>query len=224
MEIAQLITDSGVVLPRDEKQVRNKIQHLERQFREAFDFANTQTGAGLLENDRGNFDSVLLQKCSHYFDLLEVFSDRASSKPKATNMDTSLASSDTTESALSDDDKTSTTKRRASSCHTSPSKRNKKFGSILSVSEQTSAATVRLANVKSELLTFQLAKLEEDRKQEREDRALERQNKSLDCQMHLVKQCLAFVRDNPGWPKDDILRVFPAFEPIIDMVLSHRQR
>ena len=105
LEIAQLINDAGVVVQRDDRQVRNKIQHLERQFREAFDFANTETGAGLLENNRGAFDDAVLQKCSHYFDLLETFSDRASSKPKATNLDISVASSDSmNDSELSDDE------------------------------------------------------------------------------------------------------------------------
>ena len=219
-DIAQVINDSGVIVRRDEKQVRNKIQHLERRFRVAFDFANTETGAGLQENDRGAFDDAVLQKCPQYFDLLDVFSDRASSKPKATNMDHSLASSDTSNySSLSDDEKNPSTKRR--SIYSSSLNKKTRTGIVATASEQSSAATVRLANVKSQLLSFQLAKLEEDREKERQTWAIEQQNKEVDVRMHLVKQCIAFVSDNPGWPKEDVLQVFPAFAGIIEMVFSN---
>ena len=223
-EIAEVINDAGVLVPRDEKQVRNKIQHLERQFRDAYDFANTETGAGLMETDGVLFDDAVMQKCNHYYDLLDLFSDRASSKPKATNMDDSLASSDpSVDSVLSTgNEKTPSTKRPAN--YSTSSKKSRKTGTNFSASDQTSAATVRLATVKTDMLSFQLSQLEEDREGDRESRALERQSKVLDSQMHLVRQCMAFVSENRGWKKEDILRLFPAFEPIIDVVLANTDR
>ena len=141
MEIAQLINDSGVLVHRDDKQVRNKIQHLERQFWEAFDFANTETGVGLLETDRGAWDDAVLQRCSHYFDLFDVFADCASSKPNVTNMDISLASSESENiSALSDDKKTPVKKRDGESYSLHSVNRNCR-GSSSSIAEDASAAT-----------------------------------------------------------------------------------
>ena len=115
MEIAQIINDAGVLVKRDHKQVRNKIQHLERQFREAYDFANTETGAGLMTEDKVVFDEAVMQKCPNYFDVLEIFADRASSKPRATNMDNSLASSESdTESVSSVEEKNNNKKQNGS--------------------------------------------------------------------------------------------------------------
>lgn len=216
-DIAKTINDAGVLVPRDDRQVRNKIQHLERQFREAFDFANTETGAGLLEKDVGAFDDAVLQKCPNYFDLLEIFSDRASSKPKATNLDISLASSDSDDnSASTNEEKQSTYQNKPGGQVLSPQKK-RRVGSLLDVSEDTSAATVRLANMKSDLLSLQVAKMQEDR-------ALDKQSKAVDSQMHLVRQCIAFVTDNPGWPKEDVLAVFPAFDAIIDKVFMNMKK
>ena len=71
----------------------NKISHIEKAFSAAHDFANTETGQGLKENDTGEFDDAVRRKCLYYFDLLEIFGDRASAKPKVTSLD-NLSSSD----------------------------------------------------------------------------------------------------------------------------------
>lgn len=222
MEIAQVINDAGVLVKRDDRQVRNKIQHLERQFRDAYDFANTETGAGLLKEDQVVFDDAVMQKCSNYYDLLDIFSDRASSKPRATNMDNSLASSESDSvSVFSDEEQNNNNKRNGSRSGTSSilshSAKKKRISSSTRFGDDTSAATARLANIKSELLSLQIAKLEEDR-------ASERQAKIVDSQMNLVRQCIEFVKDNPGWPREDIISVFPAFESIIDKVLTNMKK
>ena len=197
MEIAQLINDSGVLVSRDHKAVKNKIQHLERQFREAYDFANTETGAGLKEQDGVLFDDAVMQKCPHYFDLLDIFSDRASSKPKATNMDNSLASSDSDAlSVLSEEEKRPSPSSNRGSATASISSRSVKKRSMTPAKRGaddtiSSIATAKLANIKSELLSLQVAKLQEDR-------AIEKQSKIVDSQMNLVRQCIQFVNDNPG--------------------------
>ena len=91
-EIALLMNSANVTVKRDHKQVMNKITHIEKAFRAAHDIANTETGQGLQESDKGEFDDAVMKKCRYYFDLLEIFGDRASAKPKVTsadNLDTS---------------------------------------------------------------------------------------------------------------------------------------
>ena len=45
--IAILINSKGVHLKRNGAQIQSKIEHMEKQFRVAHDFANSQTGAGI---------------------------------------------------------------------------------------------------------------------------------------------------------------------------------
>lgn len=92
-EIASIMNAANVVVLRDAKQVMNKISHIEKAFRSAHDFANTETGQGLLENDKGEFNDAVMKKCQYYFDLLEIFGDRSSAKPKVTSAE-NLDSSD----------------------------------------------------------------------------------------------------------------------------------
>lgn len=92
-EIAQKMNAAKVRVSRDAKQVMNKIAHIEKSFRSAHDFANSETGQGLKESNWGEFDDAVRSKCPFYFDLLDIFGDRASAKPKATSNE-SLESSD----------------------------------------------------------------------------------------------------------------------------------
>jgi hypothetical protein len=69
----------------DSKNVINKIQHIEKKWREAHNFATSETGAGIKEVDgEVSFDDIVQKKCPYYFELLDVMSDRASSAPKLT--------------------------------------------------------------------------------------------------------------------------------------------
>lgn len=71
---------------RDDKQVGAKIQHLEKKWREAHNFATSETGAGMEQKDFANgtttFRDIVLGKCEYYYELLEIFQDRASAQPK----------------------------------------------------------------------------------------------------------------------------------------------
>jgi hypothetical protein len=49
----------GVKVERDGEQVFNKIQHLERQFHDTYDFCNMEMGQGLEENDAEGFDGAV---------------------------------------------------------------------------------------------------------------------------------------------------------------------
>jgi hypothetical protein len=86
-EISKRIHDAGVRVKRDKDKVTAKIKHIETSFRSAHDFAFTETGAGLKETDEGNFRDIILKKCPWYFDLLPIFQDRASAKPRLTSDD-----------------------------------------------------------------------------------------------------------------------------------------
>jgi hypothetical protein len=81
--IAKKINDSGVVRRRSGKSVWNKVQAIERSFRVAHDFTQTETGAGLKENYEGTFNDLVKKKCPHYFDLCDIFVDRSSITPLA---------------------------------------------------------------------------------------------------------------------------------------------
>jgi hypothetical protein len=73
---------------RDWKNVLNKIQHVERRWREAHNFATSETGAGIHDTDGvSSFEEIVTRKCPYYYDLLEVMADRASSAPKVTSYD-----------------------------------------------------------------------------------------------------------------------------------------
>jgi hypothetical protein len=105
--IATKINSGGVKVQRDQKQVINKIKHMEDTFRRAYDFSNTETGAGLMEE--GTFEEEVHKICPYYSDLLDIMSDRASAKPKASSYDldsSSFSSKDSNEgSAVGEDGK-----------------------------------------------------------------------------------------------------------------------
>ena len=53
---------------REGKSVLSKIQHIERTFREAHNFATSETGAGIKEQDEGSFEAAVNNRrrlCSH---------------------------------------------------------------------------------------------------------------------------------------------------------------
>jgi hypothetical protein len=71
---------------RDGKTVLNKIQHIERSWRLAHDFATSETGAGIIEKDGDTrFRDLVTRKCPFYYQLLDVVCDRASSEPACTS-------------------------------------------------------------------------------------------------------------------------------------------
>jgi hypothetical protein len=103
-EIARKINAAGVRVKRDAVKVKSKIEHIESCFRSAHDFAFTETGAGLKEKDDAtDFNEAVLKKCPWYFDLLPIFQDRASAKPKMTSDELDLSDSDEEDGRDEDD-------------------------------------------------------------------------------------------------------------------------
>lgn len=97
-ELAALIKQKLPESERTEKDVENKICHLERQFRIASDWANN-TGQGV--DNPGHFEEALLKRCPLYRELEEVMGDRPNAKPLATSDD---KSDDDEDDVLADDD------------------------------------------------------------------------------------------------------------------------
>jgi hypothetical protein len=70
----------------------DKIAHNKKSFRCAHDWSNTETGRRLKEDNPRAFDEAVKGKCVFYFDMVDIFGDRASAKPKVLssgNLDTS---------------------------------------------------------------------------------------------------------------------------------------
>jgi hypothetical protein len=92
---------------RDKEKVKNKIEHIEKQFKSAHDFSQTETGVGLKDNDpEGSFKEIMLKKCPWYFDLLDIMVDRAS-KAKVTSDELDTDEDDIVGYDLNDDSKDS---------------------------------------------------------------------------------------------------------------------
>jgi len=64
----------------------------------------TETAAGLRDGDEGTFKDAVLRKCPWYHDVLDVFKDRASAKPKVTSDNLDGFTEEDEESEGSDED------------------------------------------------------------------------------------------------------------------------
>ena len=72
-------------MERTAKDVINKIQHLEKSFRLAWEYARKVTGAGVKENDPASFEQKIESTCFYYYDLLPIMGDRSSNNPKGSS-------------------------------------------------------------------------------------------------------------------------------------------
>ena len=79
------LTQETTQSERSEKDVSNKIGSLERQFREASDWANN-TGQGV-EVTGEQFEDAVKKRCPLYYQLEDIMGDRPNAQPLATNED-----------------------------------------------------------------------------------------------------------------------------------------
>ena len=82
-----------------------KIGRIEDQFRSAYNFAHSETGAGI-ESSPGTecFQDLVRKKCLYYNELFDIMADRSSTTPKATNLDPSFLDEEEESSSSTDDD------------------------------------------------------------------------------------------------------------------------
>ena len=246
-DIAHLINDAGVHVMCNAKQVQNKVQHLEQQFRVAYNLANTKTGQGLESNDKNSFDDAVCGLCTQYFDLFDVFHDRASSKPSYQNL-AGLSSSDedvhknkdesfdddATEDANSfgDDDDADATMAQRHGVSMLAAKRcghggiasgyAKKSHSGLSIGflkddREVTDSHAHLCDARAELVLVN----KEKRRIKVEKPSLEVEKSSLGMRLHLINQCFDFVVKHPNMLKERIVKMVPAFAAIIDEVMDN---
>jgi hypothetical protein len=247
-KIAALMNDANVKVARDEKQVQNKIKYLEKAFKKANDWTTTVTGAGLQENDKGSFDDSLLRMCPYYFDLLPIFGDRASAKPKATSNDNLSSSFDSEDdyddgSGLPDDlagDSESlnhsldgveensimaSDEMGAIATKSEPAKAAKKRTRPPSISPTLSKSNHRItmlgpeANQKMAALAETKEKLAQQKLQKLQRAEKEdAQRSSIELRMFKINQLKQLRRDNPNMTDEEIVQLFPEFAAIVKLV------
>jgi len=85
--IKPLLKSRGVLVERTTKEIWNKIEWIESKMRAAISWSEA-TGQGVKEDDgEVRYNDLLRSRFLYYFDLYEVFIDRAGMKPKATTDD-----------------------------------------------------------------------------------------------------------------------------------------
>ena len=92
--IGRWISEKGVLVTHTQEQVKAKIEWVTNSMKEAFDWENSVTGAGVRESQGPiRFRATILAKCAFYFYLKEVFVARAGINPKCNSSELGLCSS-----------------------------------------------------------------------------------------------------------------------------------
>jgi hypothetical protein len=88
-EIANFIFAQGTVLfKRSGKDILNKIEYMEKKFKDAYAFGTCETGRGIIEAEGHDIFEISQRKmCPHYDVFLPIMTDRPSVKPTLTNRD-----------------------------------------------------------------------------------------------------------------------------------------
>ena len=204
---------------------------------------NVGPGAGLKEEDEGTFEDAVRKKCPYYYELVDIMSDRASSKPKVTSYDLDDdddedGMSDDDDKSVSDisdggdgnDDKSQSTKRTATTAATTSSKKAKKPSkkraspvmddkAITALSEASKASEAKM----KEMVRHNqfLEKLEEkklvleQKREERESTSWRGKSDELDYKMKLLQRYTE-LRDVHHFSDDQIVAFYPDMKQIVE--------
>jgi hypothetical protein len=226
---------------RDSKGIINKIRHIEDAWRRAHSFATSKTGAGIKENEgESTFQEAVKKICVHYYDLLEVMQDRASSRPKLTSYEadddeddddgSDQGSEEEKEELVGGDDNSSVASGITTSTkQTSASNKKRKTGSSLMDGSAVAALTegnkalkdrvTELArhNKEVELMEKRRFQLEENRLNLEQSRfqsmSWKGRNDELNYKMNLLSKYQEFK--NLNWTDEQIVRFCPDMEQVI---------
>jgi hypothetical protein len=223
---------------RDARNVLCKIQHIERSFRDAHVFANSETGAGIREENEGSFKNAVERKRPYYYDLLDVMNDRASSKPKALSYDDASDADDLlgieeendkeddAMSKLSDknENKSVSTKRTASTSSSRKSHNKKKKSSPImdddAIAALSKASQTSKAKMKELVRHHQfLENLEERKLHLEQQREARESNKGklgeLEYKMRLIEKYKE-LKEKYGWNDNQIVAFLPDMRQVVE--------
>jgi hypothetical protein len=237
IQFAQRLADAmnaqGVKVKRDSKQVMAKITYLENSFKNAYDWANTETGAGLMEQGAmGSFEAEVKRRCPFYNDLLPIMKDRSSAKPMVTSedLDAPLAVEDNNDNLLDSSDDDSVFEARptpgvptaaAERARTPPNLRNPSSGE-----KGTIGATLSIRRP-APIKRKQQSGVFEDEEKERlgqltmkklEAAAMDNQRKSTETRMYNLHVLKKMRRENPELSRAEILAWMPELEDAANLV------
>jgi hypothetical protein len=103
-EVSRKINLARTLKIRKAPSVQMKIQAMEGAFRDAHDWVNN-TGVGVLERDgQVTFEEAVTKRFVYYYDLVDVMSERASARPKASTDTMTMVPSSSSSSSSEDDD------------------------------------------------------------------------------------------------------------------------
>ena len=66
---------------RDARNVKSKIEHIEKSFKKAHIFATSETGAGIMEDDPSSSEDKVRKKCPQYYDATDPLVSFCRSRP-----------------------------------------------------------------------------------------------------------------------------------------------
>ncbi len=127
-DVADIINSKGVKSQRTWQQVKSKIERIEAQMKQAFEWCTCETGAGKKDGDKSFEDSVL-KYCPFFNELVDKFQDRSAMVPKCNTDDVDFLHDDALDNNSDDSNDSKSTNSRTGKTKTSSKKLSNKTSS-----------------------------------------------------------------------------------------------